>query len=253
MSRSPSPAWALAAVLVAAVTACGASGPPPEIVTGTVPAGQSAVTLPGYPPQSVGDGDEWPRACELLTEAEVLAVLPQATRVRREPRGEQFTYKLVGSGTYDTPQAPRGNPYAQPRTIDVPEKSCETWTYLPSDDEEGHYATVEVTVDMVGSPDTVFYFFSPPDQDDVPLPDAFGAEVCYEQVTDDPEPANVSTFLCRKGPMSVRVVGIIEDVEEGSGVRLPGDATTSSRQAVVDWYRTQVVPQFVGAVARRMP
>jgi hypothetical protein len=242
----------------AAVTACGGAppGPAPEIVTGTAPTGQQPVSLEQYPPQSVGDGDEWPRACDLMTRDEEQALLPQATDLELTGSSGSFDYKVVGLGTFDVPQAT--SDYGRSRTIDIPEQTCEARLKLPSDadeDDTGVYASIKVTVDMVGSKDTVNYFWSPGDE---PMPDSFGADECTAQAV-TPKAEGVSTFHCHKGEMSVEVVGIIGGLEdekhpdEVAHLRLAGQPANTSPHDAYQWFRGQVTPQMVGVVARRMP
>jgi hypothetical protein len=241
-----------------ALVACGGgpTGPAPEITTGTAPTGQQPVSLPQYPAQSVGDGDEWPRACQLMTQAEVQAVLPQATELELKGDPGSFDYKLVGLGSYETPYT--SNPYGQSRSIDVPEQKCEARMRLPSDADEddiGVHASVEVTIDMVGSKDTVDYFWSA--SGDEPMADGFGAECTAQDIT--PDVPNVSTFHCRKGEMSLEVVGVLTGLdddrhpEDVPHVRLAGQPANTAPEQAFDWFRQQVVPQLVGVAARRMP
>jgi hypothetical protein len=260
MRKSRAVRTGVAAVLCAvAVTACGGgpAGPAPEITTGTAPTGQQPVSLQQYPAQSVGNGDEWPRACQLLTPAEVQAVLPQATEVELTGGSGGFDYKLVGLGTYETPYT--SNPYGQSRSIDIPEQKCEARMRLPSDadeDDVGVHASFAVTVDMVGSKDTVDYFWSA--SGDQPMADSFGAEECRAQdIT--PDVPNVATFHCRKGEMSIEVVGILSGLdndrhpEDVPHVRLAGQPVNTPPDQAFEWFRSQVVPQVVGVAARRMP
>jgi hypothetical protein len=239
--------------LCALVSACGGDpGPAPEVAEGAAPGGQHAVSLPDYPAESVGDGDEWPRACELMTRDEVQAVLPQATALELKGSGGGFDYQVVGQGSsYYAPTA--SSRYGQSRHIDIPEQSCEAQMRLPSDDEDdGAFATVEVKVDMVGSPDTVRYFWSEPTEPK-PMADQFGAEECVEQGNDDPETQNVDIFRCRKGRMSIEVTGVLTVDEDEEHMRLAGQQANTPLPQVYDWYRTRVVPQLVGVAARRMP
>jgi hypothetical protein len=257
----------LAAVLcVTAVAACGGGdpGPAPEISTGTAPTGQQPVSVRDYGTQGVGDGEEWPRACDLITRDEVQAVLPQATDVQLKGASGSFDYQVVGQDSYHLPKG--WTRYAEPRRIDVPEQKCEARLKLPSDaaeDDTGVYASIDVNVDMVGSKDTVDYFWSP-GSGSQPLPDSFGAEECIAQPVVEGVEA-VSTFQCRKGEMSITVtgdVGGLEDISPNTHkqtdevyphVRLAGQPANTPVPQVYDWFRTQVVPQLVGVAARRMP
>src|SRR4051794_17665219 len=113
----------LVVVLCVLAAGCGDPGPAPEVAEGAAPTGQRPVALPDYPAGAVGDGEEWPHACELMTRDEVLAVLPQATKLELKGSGGGFDYKVVGLGTYDTPRA--SSHYGQSRHISVPEQTCE--------------------------------------------------------------------------------------------------------------------------------
>jgi hypothetical protein len=214
------------------------------------------VSLKAYSAQSVGDGAEWPRACDLITRDDVQAVLPQATQLELKGDTGGFDYKVVGLGTYETPQA--GSRYGRSRHIDIPEQKCEAQLKLPSDaaeDDIGVHVSIQVTVEMVGSKDTVDYFWSPGRQ---PLPDSFGADECTTiRIVDGAE--GVSTVDCRKGEMSVEVVGILTGTtderhpEDVAHLRLAGQPANTPPDQVDEWFRTRVVPQLVGVVARRMP
>jgi hypothetical protein len=123
---------------------------------------------------------------------------------------------------------------------------------LPSDDDDGAFATVEVKVDMVGSPDTVKYFWSEPTRPE-PMADQFGAEECVGQGNDDPETQGVSIFRCRKGRMSIEVTGVLTVDEDEEHMRLAGQPANTPLPQVYDWYRNRVVTPLVGVAARRMP
>src|SRR4051794_9704565 len=85
----------VAVLCVLAVAGCGDPGPAPEVTEGAAPTGQQPVALPDYPAEAVGDGEEWPHACALMTRDEVQAVLPQATRLELKGTAGGFDYKVV--------------------------------------------------------------------------------------------------------------------------------------------------------------
>jgi predicted small lipoprotein YifL len=86
-----------------------------------------------------------------------------------------------------------------------------------------------------------------------PMADQFGTEECVEQGGSHPKSPNVSTFRCRKGQMSIEVIGVLTVDEDEEHMRLVGRPANTPLPEVYDWYRTRVVPQLVGVAARRMP
>jgi hypothetical protein len=117
------------------------------------------------------------------------------------------------------------------------------------------YASVKVTVDMVGSQDTVNYFWGA--GGDEPLPDVSGAECRAQELST--ETPSVTTVHCRKGGMSIEVTGILGGIdddrhpEDVPHVRLAGQPANTPPAQAYAWFRDQVLPQLVGVAARRMP
>lgn len=77
------------AVATAVLCACGPVGPPGIHFGEAKPATQPiTVTLPAT-------DDKWPDACAVLTDAEITAILPQATNLKRTPQTVQIVDESV--------------------------------------------------------------------------------------------------------------------------------------------------------------
>jgi hypothetical protein len=124
---------------------------------------------------------------------------------------------------------------------------------LPAVAEDGPAeagGSVEVRITMVGSPDTVGYFWSP--FRPRPLPDGSGAQECVQEVPDHRPDPSVGTFDCRRGELSVSVSTRLTILDEWH-VRLAGRAANTDPGVAGEWFREQVGPALLGVVARRMP
>jgi hypothetical protein len=241
--------------LAAAVACGGAAGPPPlapELTLGAAPTDLRPVPLPAYPPGSVGDGPEWPRACDLLTDDDVLAVLPQATGVAHTGDGDTIDYDLTAIPGTET--EPAADPHGRARRIEVPERSCTVTALLPAVDDDGGtgiaQGSVDVRITMVGSPDTVGFFWSPFQPQ--PMADRFGADECVQEFPDHRPDPGIGTFDCRRGELSFSLTTGFS-VLDGQHVRLPGQPANSDPAVAGQWFREQVGPALVGVVVRRMP
>ncbi|MET9215507.1 MULTISPECIES: hypothetical protein [unclassified Nocardia] len=95
------------AIAAAVVSGCGPVGPP-EIEFGA--AAPAAVPITVTLPATV---DNWPDACAVLTDAEITAILPQATNLKRAPQTVQLldeSVRNIAQGgcqfTFDLPDLP---------------------------------------------------------------------------------------------------------------------------------------------------
>lgn len=232
-------------VACAALVACGggAAALAPELTVGAAPTDQRPVALPAFPPGGVADGAQWPRACDLLTDDEVRAVLPQAAAVARAGAADTIDHTLLTAlGVGD-----------EAADIAVPERSCRIAVGLPAVDDAGGAAdvtgTVEVRVMMVGASDTVGYFWSPFQ----PQPLTTSADDrCVQEFPDHRPDPSIGTFACRSAAMAVALTTGLS-VPDGWHLRVVGDPANSDPAVVGQWFRERVGPALVGALARRLP
>jgi hypothetical protein len=133
---------AASAVLAALASGCGEAAPPP-IAIRDAPASPAKLTLPKPAKGGLVPGPKWPNACDLVSPADILAILPQATGI--EHRGLEAKFEIV-----------EGRNLARLREIKVPQRSCQIEFDLPHPDEESssalRSATIQVQLDAVGSP-----------------------------------------------------------------------------------------------------
>jgi hypothetical protein len=251
------PAAALLVVSAAVLTACGGGPAPlaPELVVGAAPTGRPPLALPAYEPGSLAPAAEWPRACDLLADDEVRAVLPQATAIVRTGAADTIDADLLA--TLGTGPGPSGGAPADAGGIAVPERTCSITIGLPAVADDGGPAeatgSVEVRVTMVGGADTVGYFWSPFHPQPQPLPDPPGAAAeCVQEFPDHRPDASIGTFDCRTDRMSISLTTGFT-VLDGWHVRVAGDRANTDPGAAGQWFRERVGPALLGVVARRLP
>ncbi|ANY09605.1 hypothetical protein [Pseudonocardia sp. HH130630-07] len=90
------------AVLLVALTVSGCAADPEPIAVGSAPAAPSErIDLGAAPaaPVEMSPVGSWPQACDLLTDADIRAVFPQAADIVREPQDVQLTVFGLGSFT----------------------------------------------------------------------------------------------------------------------------------------------------------
>lgn len=85
----------------------GTAEPPPAVQLGTVPDTPSAARFTGAPlhPSGFFQFDQWPKACDLLTDADFRAVFPQVSEIRRIPGDTRLKVTTVGLGVFATEDA----------------------------------------------------------------------------------------------------------------------------------------------------
>jgi hypothetical protein len=162
-----------------------APDPAPPVVVNAAPAVTTKITVETpLPGEGLTPGGAWPKACELVTVADVTAMLPQAKKVDARGNGGTFEVNLN-----------RGE------TITVPEANCRIEFDLPRDAEIAlRNTSLELRILAVGTPANARLNF---DHDDgEPLPLAEGAE-CRVQVG--------KLVQCLKGGIVFSVDGHIAD------------------------------------------
>jgi hypothetical protein len=228
---------------------------PPEITTGIAPTDQQPVSLPDSLSSGevgIADGDVWPRACGLLTDAEITAVLPLGTLVQRRGRDQVIDYI-----TPEYTLLPDGGVISShpSRTIRVPESGCGIEVELPGVYDRSPYAWLAVSIDIqvqtVGDPETVAHFFDRY-RSGVPATDRFGAEECLDGTVPGERDYAIIHLSCRKGRMSIEVSAQGIPPPYFVEVRLAGQPAGADPAVWREWLQQRVLPQFVGAVIRRM-
>jgi hypothetical protein len=200
--------------------------PVPEVVLGSSPAAPAKLSLPAYPAGDLAtDGSSWPRACTLLTDDDIKAVLPQADEFERSGQASTLVFDTKeyhpdpygrGLGTSTT---------IKTQSIAVPEASCKFRFFLPHKSLTGDHdriATLTVAVAAAGDPTIVYGF-------------AFG----YYLTATDAERQFAKShggrgcaglqhppIRCTRGPLTVTVDGSIDALTgDDLRVRMPGQPT----------------------------
>lgn len=134
---------AVGAVLAALASGCAEAPPPPTIAIRDAPASPAKLTLAKPAKGGLVPGPKWPKACDLLSSADIQAILPEATDI--EHRGLEAQFEVV-----------EGRNLARLREVQVPQRSCQIEFNLPHADEDAsselRSATIQVQLDAVGSP-----------------------------------------------------------------------------------------------------
>jgi hypothetical protein len=129
---------------------------------------------------------QWPSACELLTDDEITAVLPQATVTEREADDQEFR-DVETLGTFTVREG------ACSYLLDIPEAGLG-----PED------TMIRVSLDAVGSPDVVA-------RNVTALPEDTRIDVSGGQCF-----GSTSTVHCHKGPLAFTLHGILGTQQHGS-------------------------------------
>jgi hypothetical protein len=214
-SRRPAVAGLLLVVLLGA---CGWTDPEPDY--GTPPDEPLVIESAAVPavakidwdrpthPSGFYQGDEWPPACDLLTDEEITAVLPQARVADRAPEDQEFDVIVIGGFG--------GHFVARDSEctieLDIPQAG------LPNDAEFVRPPTITITVDAAGTPGIVATNFHP-----------FGDRVqttvgeCYS--------SDFGGVMCRLDQMAFQLVVDLPVQQAGNGgytnrYRVAGETTT---------------------------
>jgi hypothetical protein len=131
------------AVLVALAGGCAGEPASSPIAVRDAPASPAKLSLPKPAKGGLVPGPKWPHACDLVSPADVQAILPEASGI--EHRGLEAEFEVV-----------EGRNLARLREIKVPQRSCQIEFDLPHPEEEAssalRSATIQVQLDAVGSP-----------------------------------------------------------------------------------------------------
>jgi hypothetical protein len=212
-----------AAVSLAALTACGAATLP----IGSAPTGGTKVALAKPDATGLAPLTAWPRACDLLDEGDIRAVLPAVTKVAATPGDLEMTNFNLDSAR---------------RTLVARDATCETAVWLPDVFEEDDEATtIKTAVRIVGTPAVA--------EDNYDSFMTFTKKPCPGV-----EPAKLDD--CAQGgyAWSFRKGGVVVEVAAsgpvmGKGARWPGQ--DGNRSDLV--WEGQVMPELVKAIAVKLP
>lgn len=178
------PAVPLVLTTTALLVACGGGEPAAPLTLQRAPAAAGTTIDLNVPLDGSGffEFDEWPQACEILTDAAIQAVLPQTAKVERESEDQEIN--IIGAGDL-------------PRRVTAVGAKCTYGLDLSAagmglDDQSP--PELLVTVDHAGSPETVEQNFSGDVDDRIAVPDG----ECYVIATK----AGVS---CRKGQLAFTI------------------------------------------------
>lgn len=131
--------WCLVLAVAAPFALAGCSSAPPPLEFGAAqPSGPKLAAQPaqnGSLPLA-----QWPNACEVLSDTEIRAILPQATDFQRDPvKVTIINFNPLSEAPADT-------------TGDVPAGGCEFKFGLPSEYESEHNSSVKVTFTAIADP-----------------------------------------------------------------------------------------------------
>lgn len=194
--------------------------PGPEIIVDTDQAAPPKLSIVEPGRSGMVAGSAWPKACGLVSDDELRAVLPQATAIKRTPMGQ----------TFRTGMTPEG--FAQ--TVDVPEAACRIEFDLPgrNDPESG---SLEVRLGFVGSQ---FYAESNYDDfgDKIDVP---GADVCHR--------SGATHYSCRRGGVDFEVSGGVTEDVNFAGQKGEADAKA------LTIYGMRVLIEYVKLILAKLP
>ncbi|MER7951520.1 hypothetical protein ABTY59_29405 [Streptomyces sp. NPDC096079] len=131
--------WCLVLAVAAPLALSGCSSEPPPLEFGA--AKPSGPRLAARPPANASlTLGQWPNACEVLSDEEIRAILPQAKDVAREP------VKVTIIDFSPLSESAPGT------TGDVPAGGCEFRFGLPAAYESAHNSSVKVTFTAIADP-----------------------------------------------------------------------------------------------------
>lgn len=211
---------AASAVLAALASGCTEAAPAP-IAIRDAPASPARLTLAKPAKSGLVPGPKWPKACDLVSAADVQAILPDATAI--EHRGLEARFEVV-----------EGRNLARLREVNVPQRSCQIEFDLPQPGEDAssafRSATVQVQLDAVGSPKIAEMNYNGLGD----LVDGIGADECRTMAE--------SNYNCLAGGVVFTVDGSAASDLVFEGQR--GEATT--------FYGRRVLQEFVKLIAAKV-
>ncbi|MER7540281.1 hypothetical protein ABTX77_36710 [Streptomyces sp. NPDC097704] len=226
--------WCLVLAVAAPLALAGCSSAPPPLEFGA--AKPSGPKLAAHPAANASlPLAEWPNACEVLSDEEIRAILPQATDFARDP------VKVTIIDFNPLSESAPGT------TGDVPAGGCEFRFGLPSEYESEHNSSVKVTFTAIADPALVERNYAEDlesarkraaegtyKKEFRDLGTSLGTEGCFlPDVSDGP--------TCHQGPYQFEVSGM----STADGV---GEYPASNRN-----WSEKVLTQVVRTLGPRMP
>jgi hypothetical protein len=226
MSRRRGRAAALATgVLMAASCAPAAERTTPAIRVAKPRIGATHMSLAPAEADGLTRFDSWPRACELLTPADVEAVLPQVTKVVQTPREQQIRVTNLGDGAGDD--------------RDAPGSSCETRFWVAGTEKKRHAQPDLVRVEdiAVGDTDTVKDNYDSLAGSRPRVPGGLGALECVLAAPD---------YYCR-------LPHIAFSVSAGPSLYIEDFVGQPKKVEARTYWVNNVLPEFIRSVAAKLP
>ena len=226
----PRRAIVAAALACLGVSGCGPQGP---VQFGSLEMSGGRVDMPETRPGQLVPVEEWPDACQLLTEDEVKSLLPQAGI---DSRSVQVEVIGLGAGAQEG-LAPAGQ--------------CDFELSLPGTDSS-HHAQIWVNVQAVGDPSRIELSLDgsggDEDEGDQGLKredhgSSLGPQQCL--TLGEPDESLTPTLRCRQGPLEFDVRGAA-----GAQTDIPGAANNPARNRI---FYSKVIMPSVEAVAAKVP
>lgn len=144
-------------------------------------------------------GSQWPKACSLLSDAELTAILPQATDITRRPKPLHL-YSIPDFTHADAPM---------PNDEDVPEAGCDIGFTLPAK-YDGANSSLSITMLGIGDRSMMSELYDKDKASDSKvshgsdLGAVWGADACYDsEISAGSEPS----VHCRAGVFYFEVSG----------------------------------------------
>lgn len=131
-----------AVALLMSASGCAGSAPPPKVAVKDAPANPPRFTLAKPGEGGLTPGAKWPKACDLITDGDVRAILPGATAI--DHHGLKAEIEVTDHLRL-----------ARLRQMRVPQRSCRIEFDLPRQEDVGPAETstrIQIDLDAVGTP-----------------------------------------------------------------------------------------------------
>jgi hypothetical protein len=209
------------------MTACAGADDEVRVVSlGSAPPAEHRIKVPKAGPEGFTPPGSWPKACDLLTKADMRAILPDITELTQESKQLRFTVRTPDGIS----RGERG----------VPGGHCTYIYYLAGTEteeyQESYKGWLNVTVEIAGAPDIVEENYA--SMAHGTETDALGATTCVEQST--------SEYFCR----TRRLAFTVHSVNLPYGFRFedqPADA-----EDMTSYFHEHAMPEFVRAVTSKL-
>jgi hypothetical protein len=212
------------------VSGCSSSSKNPTVKVGSAPPPNGVkISLPAPGVTGLAPVTAWPQSCGLLTDGDVQAILPQARSIRHQPATRVFTISPAGQAQ-DTEVTTRGT-------------SCSVKFTVPGKKtgKKSRQAEIRLSVglDAVGTPDAVMNNYVRHGRQPTPVTQSLGAPECSTDRTG---------YACRTARVAFYV-----NWSDPSGVAKFAGQKGKGTGAVNAFFHDRVAPEFVKAVAQKLP